>query len=198
MAARAESEENALFLLAIPVALELVDKGIQAYEAWSFVAAVREGRTEEAKAIAAGFGLGLALDAIPGNKLLQKVAGAARVRCPEHGVVVAEMPWARVWAQHMHMRASRTNAPGLQCGPRARPSAGGCMSAGVRWGARHGPGMPVARALRRGLRAGDGRRASGDEGRCALRARPFESGLEAPPTGGAQVTGYGLRWARTP
>ncbi|MFC3627492.1 hemagglutinin repeat-containing protein [Vogesella amnigena] len=70
-AANIEMRNNALML--IPLALELVDKGITAYDAWQLDKALREGRNEDAKEIAAGIAIGLATEAVPGNKVLQKI-----------------------------------------------------------------------------------------------------------------------------
>ena len=73
-AARIETENNALFL--IPIALELIDKGLTAYDAWQLDKAIKEGRLDEAKEIAAGIAIGLATEAVPGDKILQKIGEA--------------------------------------------------------------------------------------------------------------------------
>lgn len=73
-AARIETENNALIL--IPIALELIDKGITAYDAWELQKAVEEGRTDDAAEIAAGIAIGAATEIVPANKVLQKIATA--------------------------------------------------------------------------------------------------------------------------
>ncbi len=77
-ASRIETENNAVFV--IPVVLELVDKGITAYDAYQLNKAIQEGRTEDAEAIATEIMVGIATGAVPGNKILQKVKKAAGAR----------------------------------------------------------------------------------------------------------------------
>ena len=74
LASQIEAENNAIFILAVPIALELIDKGITAYDAWELQQAIEEGRDEDAKEIAADIAIGLATEAVPGNKILQRVA----------------------------------------------------------------------------------------------------------------------------
>jgi hypothetical protein len=74
VATQIETENNALML--IPIALELIDKGITAYDAWQLEKAIKEGRTDDAEEIAAGIAIGLATEAVPGNQILRKIGTA--------------------------------------------------------------------------------------------------------------------------
>jgi len=62
----------------IPIALELIDKGLQAYDAYRLAKAIDEGNTEEAIAISAEIATGAATDAIPGNVLAVKAGFALK------------------------------------------------------------------------------------------------------------------------
>jgi len=75
-AAENAARNNALFL--IPVAallLEVTDKAITAKEAYDLVQAVDAGDDQRAQELATGLGIGLATNAIPGNKIIQRIAG---------------------------------------------------------------------------------------------------------------------------
>jgi len=54
-------------------ALEIIDKGLTAYDAYQLKNAIEEGRVDDAKAIAAELGIGLATEVVPGNKILIKM-----------------------------------------------------------------------------------------------------------------------------
>ncbi|MEF1286041.1 hypothetical protein QTN94_19550, partial [Vibrio sp. M250220] len=70
---------NAIPLIVVGgIALELIDKGITAYEAYKLEEALSEGRTDEAKELAIDLGVGFATEAIPGNKIAIKVVGAVK------------------------------------------------------------------------------------------------------------------------
>ncbi|MEF1285952.1 hemagglutinin repeat-containing protein, partial [Vibrio sp. M250220] len=71
--------DNAIPLIVVGgIALELIDKGITAYEAYKLEEALSEGRTDEAKELATDLGVGFATEAIPGNKIAIKVVGAVK------------------------------------------------------------------------------------------------------------------------
>ncbi|WCE32088.1 hypothetical protein [Vibrio sp. SCSIO 43137] len=71
--------DNAIPLIVVAgLALELIDKGITAYEAYKLEEALSEGRMDEAKELATDLGVGLATEAIPGNKIAIKVVGAVK------------------------------------------------------------------------------------------------------------------------
>ncbi|BAS68022.1 colicin E3/pyocin S6 family cytotoxin [Bathymodiolus septemdierum thioautotrophic gill symbiont] len=71
-------ENNALvsgaIVLTVVAVAELIDKGVTAYDAWQLKKALDEGRTEDAKALVAVIGIGVVTEAIPGNKIIQKIA----------------------------------------------------------------------------------------------------------------------------
>ncbi len=68
---KTQGDNNPLILVLL--ALELIDKGLTAYDAWQLEKAIREGRTDDAKALAGELGIGLATEVIPGNKILLKL-----------------------------------------------------------------------------------------------------------------------------
>lgn len=73
-AVKIETENNAIFMVPLAIALlEVTDKAITAYDAWQLDKAIKEGRTDDAKEIAAGIAIGLATEIGPGNKVLQKI-----------------------------------------------------------------------------------------------------------------------------
>jgi len=65
------AQNNAVVV--VPIMLELVDKGLQAYDALRLAKAIDAGNHEEALDIAQEISIGLATDAIPGNVILAKI-----------------------------------------------------------------------------------------------------------------------------
>ena len=70
-AATIETENNALIV--IPIALQLIDMGITAWDAWRLEQAIEKGDMKLAEEITAGIAIGLATEAVPGNKIIQKI-----------------------------------------------------------------------------------------------------------------------------
>lgn len=70
------AENNAFFV--IPVLLEFMDKGLQAYDAYRLAKAIDAGDTDEATDIAAEIALGAATDAIPANVIAIKIGIAVK------------------------------------------------------------------------------------------------------------------------
>jgi len=70
------ARNNAVMVL--PLALEFLDKGLQAYDAYRLAQAVSDGNTEEAEEIAQEIALGYAVDAIPGSVIAVKVGLALK------------------------------------------------------------------------------------------------------------------------
>jgi filamentous hemagglutinin len=71
------AENNAVFCLAIAtvlVGLEVADKAITAYDAWRLAQALNDGDTELAAEIGTEISIGLATEAIPGNKIALMLA----------------------------------------------------------------------------------------------------------------------------
>ncbi|SFM21373.1 filamentous hemagglutinin, partial [Desulfomicrobium norvegicum] len=68
------AENNAFFV--IPVLLEFMDKGLQAYDAYRLAKAIDAGDTDEAADIASEIALGAATDAIPANVVAIKIVSA--------------------------------------------------------------------------------------------------------------------------
>jgi filamentous hemagglutinin len=68
------AENNAFFV--IPVLLELMDKGLQAYDAYRLAKAIDAGDTDEAADIATEIALGASTDAIPANVVAIKIVSA--------------------------------------------------------------------------------------------------------------------------
>jgi len=65
------AQNNAVVV--VPIMLELVDKGLQAYDALRLAKAIDAGNHDEALDIAQEISIGLATDAIPGNVILAKI-----------------------------------------------------------------------------------------------------------------------------
>ena len=70
------AENNAFFV--IPVLLEFMDKGFQAYDAYRLAKAIEAGDTDEAAEISAEIALGAATDAIPANVVAIKIGIAVK------------------------------------------------------------------------------------------------------------------------
>jgi filamentous hemagglutinin len=70
------AENNAFFV--IPVLLEFMDKGLQAYDAYRLAKAIEAGNTDEAAEISAEIALGAATDAIPANVVAIKIGIAVK------------------------------------------------------------------------------------------------------------------------
>ena len=68
------AEHNALII--VPIVLELMDKGLQTYDAYRLAKAIEAGDTDEATNIAAEIALGVATDGITGNVVAIKIASA--------------------------------------------------------------------------------------------------------------------------
>ena len=71
------AENNAVFCLAIAatlVALEVADKAMTAYDAWRLAKALNDGDTDAAAEIGGEIALGLATEAVPGNKIILSLA----------------------------------------------------------------------------------------------------------------------------
>jgi filamentous hemagglutinin len=65
-------------LVTISIALELMDKGLQAYDVFRLAKAIEAGDTDEAAEISAEIALGTATDAIPGNVVVIKIVSAVK------------------------------------------------------------------------------------------------------------------------
>ena len=70
------AENNCFFV--IPIVLELVDKGLQLYDAYQLAKALEEGNTEEALKLSGIIAAGLATDAMPGNVVAIKLGLALK------------------------------------------------------------------------------------------------------------------------
>jgi filamentous hemagglutinin len=68
------AEHNALII--VPIVLELMDKGLQTYDAYRLAKAIEAGDTDEATNIAAEIALGAATDGFTGNVVAIKIASA--------------------------------------------------------------------------------------------------------------------------
>ena len=68
------AEHNGLLLIPIALAvLEVVDKALTVKEAYDLAQALHEGDNERAQELATGLGVGVGTEAVPGNKIAQKV-----------------------------------------------------------------------------------------------------------------------------
>jgi len=65
-------------VMVIPLALEFLDKGLQAYDAYRLAQAISDGNTQEAEEIAQEIALGYAVDVIPGSVIAVKVGLALK------------------------------------------------------------------------------------------------------------------------
>lgn len=72
-AASADNAARNNAIIVVPVILELMDKGLQAYDAYRLGLAISEGDTDEAAEIATEIAAGAATDAIPDNVVLIKI-----------------------------------------------------------------------------------------------------------------------------
>ena len=70
-------EHNAIFLIPVALAiLEGIDKGITAYDAYQLAKAVDEGDSTKVEELTTTLAIGMATDALPANKVIQKIYGS--------------------------------------------------------------------------------------------------------------------------